>query len=139
MSTSKLWHSKATKKSKSTVKSRTLFSMFFVAAFLITPSSIFSQTSSAGHLESIVYRFTITDVIDATQATAVQNLLMTKEFATSCNFIDEADCFKLSSSERITYETLKEALLAEGFILSSEVFLSDGTVIRSIVQLNEEH
>lgn len=139
MTTTEFWHQHALKKSRILNAKHLLFSLLFVITFVITPSSLFAQTSSSGALETVVYKFTIADVINPAEADAVQKLMMSNKFANSCSFIDEADCFKLSSNERLTYAALREALLSEGFILSAEVFLSDGTIIRSLVELNEEH
>lgn len=125
---------------KSSLTRRVVISLSFLALFVFTPTNSFSQVSSSGHLESTVYKFTVSDVTDPSHANGVQSLLMSNDFISSCTFVDEADCFKLTSSKPLTYETLRDALLSEGFILSEKVLLSDGTIIKSKEsEINQTH
>lgn len=100
-----------------------------------------SQTSSsnAENTQLTVYKFSIENVIDQVDADQVIQSLLSNVNFTSANFIDEADCFKVTTNQPVSYEMLKVSLADEGFILSDKVLLSDGTIIQETTELIERN
>lgn len=97
-----------------------------------------AQSSVTNGPESIVYKFSVSGVANPEEAAEVMALLMEESFSSSCTFIDEADCFKLSSElSDLTYDTLAAALKKEGFELSTEVLTSDGRSLHKTITIQK--
>ncbi len=101
--------------------------------FCFTSYFGYCQTSSdnAQLINSLVYKFTVENITDQVSAESVKQTLLSNSIFASVKFFDEADCFKLTATEILTYDSLKEALLVDGYHLSNEVFLSDETILRA--------
>lgn len=103
----------------------------------IIPLFASSQTQS----NNLVYRFSISNIIDIDSAKQVQYNLLQESMITSCNFIDECDCFKLTTNSFISYNSFKNILYNKGYQLSGDIHLSDGRVLREIEinQINQSN
>ena len=109
--------------------------LFFALVFIGFAGN--SQSSVTNGEEYTVYKFSVNGVTNPTEAAPIMTLLMEQSFSSSCTFIDDADCFKLSSElNNLTYNALYTALKNEGFNLSTEIATSDG---RSLHQTIIDH
>jgi len=82
----------------------------------------------------LVYRFSVNNITSIDSAKQVQLEVIQQSNITSCNFIDECDCFKLTTSSFISYANLKNILLLGGYNLYGDVYLSDGRVLKETIQ-----
>jgi hypothetical protein len=121
----------ATQDPRKKLISRAVLPLLFFAFLLFIPMKGFSQVTSTDRLSHTVYKFSITDISTPELALPVQMLLMDKPYASSCSFIDECDCFKMSVSSSVEYTELAEALSHGGYALSEEIFVSDGRILKS--------
>lgn len=107
--------------------SRPLFlSMSVLAVGLFPLADVRGQIPEDG----LVYKFVVDGISDRPSAKPLQLALMEQASVTGCVFIDECDCFKLSTDAPIRYGMLAEVLSAAGHALVGEVLVSDGTVLR---------
>ena len=97
----------------------------FAIAMLMSLSPLFGQVTGG----ELVYRFTVQDVQDRVAAKPVQYALMEYPFAASISFIEECACFKLAVHTAIDYAALSQALQQEGYVLTGDVLLSNGSVL----------
>ena len=78
----------------------------------------------------LVYKFSVNNITNATPAKQVQLILLQQPNITSCKFIDEADCFKLVTYDFISYEMIKNILLANGYELTGDIKIADGRILK---------
>ena len=78
----------------------------------------------------LVYRFSVAGVDHRTEAKPVQYALMEHASSVSCDFIPECACFKLASNVPLDYIALKNLVAESGEVLTGEVAVSNGTVLR---------
>ena len=101
-----------------------LFPVLLLAS--LVPTSAGAQSNPG----DLVYKFKVSNVVDNTPAKQVQLVLLQQPNITSCKFIDEADCFKLVTHDFISYEMIKNILLANGHQLNGDIEISDGRVLK---------
>jgi hypothetical protein len=92
----------------------------------------FSLSNAPNSLE-LVYKFTVNGISTPELAKQVQYEIQQSLVNSSCVFIDECDCFKLATTDLITYNTLKNILSANGYQLLGEIYVSDGRVLKPII------
>jgi hypothetical protein len=93
-----------------------------------TPFSLPNASSS-----ELVYKFTVNGISTPELAKQVQYEIQQSVVNSSCVFIDECDCFKLATTDLITYNTLKNILSANGYQLLGYIYMSDGRVLKPII------
>ena len=104
-----------------------------IIILLLTLTTIFSF----GQNNSLVYRFSVDNIVNIDSAKQVQYELLKETPITSCNFIDECDCFKLTTSSFISYSDLKNILYNKGYRIYGDIFLSDGRILKETTQTNK--
>ncbi len=110
----------------------------FRVALLLGAFVLLTQNSFAQSEGELTYKFTVEGVTDKSEAKLVQHGFLQESYTVSCVFIDECSCFKLTSSEALSYEFLRTLLANNGFELSTKVMVSDGTILTtSSNHLNE--
>lgn len=97
-----------------------------LSAFVLLTQNSFAQSEGA-----LTYKFTVEGVADKSEAKLVQHSFLQEAFTVSCVFIDECSCFKLTSSEALSYEFLRTLLANHGFELSEKVLVSDGAILKA--------
>jgi len=73
----------------------------------------------------LTYRFSLESEFDSRQAKELVGFFSQTE-AEKCYYIEEADCFKWSTPERVSHHELSIRLAILGHELSSKVLRSDG-------------
>jgi hypothetical protein len=76
-----------------------------------------------------VYRFQVQEVTDQATAKPLQYTLLEQGVVHACDYVQEANCFKLATPALMGYAELKALLLTAGFTLQGTVHVSDGTVL----------
>jgi hypothetical protein len=120
------------KKAFSVEKTNTVFplpSVVLFAAFLLFANLSLAQSSASNDQNTIVYKFSVAGVTTPTEAAPVLGLLMEQSFSISGRFIDECDCFKLSTNTEVDYEDLSTPLSDESYLLSDTIENSYGKTI----------
>ncbi|MFT5861322.1 MAG: hypothetical protein ACI865_003446 [Flavobacteriaceae bacterium] len=108
-----------------------------LAMFFVTGMSLAQSSASGGETTGVTYKFTIEGVDTQSEGDHVRVLLLSDPITASCKYFNEVGCFKLTSSERLTYQSLANVLLEDGFVLSKNVYLSDETILNGKSNLIE--
>ncbi len=104
-----------------------------IIIFALSPSWLIAQLEEGTIL---TYRFSLESEINAEQVKELDRIFNQSE-PENCYYIKEADCFKWSTSERVSYQELSNRLEILGYQLSPKVLRSDGVYLTAEYSNNQ--
>lgn len=114
-----------TERFKSRIMEQSTLSPFSISILIL---AIISTSWLSAQLDSdpiLTYRFSVESELDSRHAKELVRFFSQTE-AEKCYYIQEADCFKWSTPERVDHEELSLRLAVLGYELSAKVLRSDG-------------
>ncbi len=84
------------------------------------------NAQSSSQKQNLVYKFSIQNITTPPEAKNIQYMLHQDIENSTSIFIDECDCFKISTDKQLSYQYLQTIISSYGYNIQGDIYVSDG-------------